>query len=208
MFKYFTTRFGTDPITTLMELRKEFPTMQFRSGVRKGTKGIWVIKDVEFKDEYGTPWETDKGDFFYPPHQSFLNKIKETLSDYKTDVFERLPVKLRCGIILDIFPASCIPRKALFSRRMKKQELTEEEIYNKAHPYGAKAYELYFRSLTNKEIKLDDDQFVDFVLSALKESYTLPTEIWDALEIITLQDYDSIFAAGMGIPDEALQKKT
>lgn len=205
MFKYFTTRFGTSIETNIKKLRKEFSNMSFTTGMRKDVRGIYCLNDLESRD-YGEHWETPNGDLFFPPNEENKKKILGALATYKTDFAERIPVKLAAApITLDIFPASAIPQKVMFSKRMPKAE-NEDSPYNTSDEYGKKAYELYFASRNGEELRFDDPRFKDFVMMVLSRSYKLPVEMWDALEIISLGDFDPLFAAGCGINYELLKK--
>jgi hypothetical protein len=205
MFKYFTTRFGTSIETNIKKLRKEFPGMSFTTGMRKDVRGIFCLNDTESRD-YGEHWETSNGDLFFPPNEENKKKILGDLATYKTTFAERIPVKLAAAdITLDIFPASAIPSKVMFSKRMPKVE-NEDSPYNTSDEYGKKAYELYFASRNGEELRFDDPRFKDFVMMVLNRSYKLPVEMWDALEIISLGDFDPIFAAGCGIDYASLVK--
>jgi hypothetical protein len=206
MFKYFTTRFGTSIETNIKALRKEFPGMSFTTGMRKDQRGIYCLKDMETR-EYGDSWETPQGDTFFAPNEANKKKIIETLATYKTDPEERIQVKLVASkITLDIFPASAIPQKVMFSRKMPKAEVAEDNPYNTTDEYGKAAYELYFSSRSGETLRFDDDKFQKFVMMTLTRSYKLPVEMWDALELISMGDFDPLFAAGCGINYELLVK--
>lgn len=205
MYKYFVSRFGTNIESKIKELRKEFPGMKYTTGVRKDIKGIFVLNDLETR-EYGDSWETPEGDTFFAPNEANKKKLIETLSDYKSDFKERLKVKLSaCPITLEIFPASAIPQKVMFSRRMPKAE-NNDSPYNTTDEYGKLAYELYFASRSGEELKFDDERFQKFIKLVLTRSYKLPIEVWDSLEIISVGDFDPLFAAGAGIDYDALVK--
>jgi hypothetical protein len=175
--------------------------------MRKDVRGIYVIKDVEDKGPYGDAWELENGDYFYPPSQENCELIKANLSKYKTDFQERITVKLTCNKIeLELFPASAIPQKVFFSRRVVTHKEDEDSPYNTSDEYGKLAYELYFKSRKGESLLLTDPIFQKFVRLVLIRSYSFPIELWDALEIITLNDYDAIFAAGVGLNYEELKK--
>ena len=203
MHKYFSTRFGPDPIIRLDDLRKEFPGFSYKSGMRKGVKGIWIISDIEYKDSYGEPWECDNHDWYYPPNAEGIQNILNNLQQYQTDFPERTAIKLACGLSLNIYPASAIPRKALFSKRIQ-----DDDVFNRKHEYGAAAYDLYFRAIKDPNILINDPQFVGFIKLALKYSYNILPELWDALEILTYSDYDKLFAAAVGVPVDEVEKKS
>jgi hypothetical protein len=201
MYKTFTTRFGTDPETKVFELREEFPKCYYKAGVRKGERGIWAIHDLDHSD-YSVPFQTPENDWFYGPGEVTAKKVIDNLNDYKTTHEDRLIVKTICGKELEIFPASCIPRVAFLSKRSDNND-----TYNRRHKYGAKAYELYLRSQTEKTLLTNDPQFLDFVSTALEESYVFPRHMWDILEIVSDRDFDAIFLAGMGVVRSEEDKK-
>lgn len=201
-WKYFITEFGNDPLNNIGQLRKKYPNHSYMRGIHKDVKGIYVIKDTKEKD-YGEKYELDDGSFFWNPSAENTKKILDDLPSYKTEPEERIQVKLAIGgRILDIYPASVIPRVAIFSKR-KASVSQSDDIYTRSDEYGAKAYELYDLAKKSESMRLDDPLFVSFVEMALKRSYTLPVEVWDALGVITYSDYDNIFSAAMGIDPHA-----
>lgn len=206
MFKYHTTRFGDNIESNIKALRKEFPGMSFCRGMRKDKKGIFCLYDLESR-EYGDTWVTPSGDDFFAPTDSNKKLIIDKLASFKTDYEDRIAVKLCAAkVTLDIFPASAIPQKVMFSKRMPKVETNEDNPYNTSDEYGKMAYELYFASRNGETLKFDDEKFQKFVMMTLTRSYKLPVEVWDALELISYGDFDPLFAAGCGINYELLKK--
>jgi hypothetical protein len=203
MFKYFTTRFGTEPISKLSELREAFPLCKFAGGVCKGIRGIYAFSSDT--KEYGEHFELDNSDIFWNPTQANLETIKSTLSKFKTPWVDRIIVKLKCGVPLEIYPASAIPKIAMLSLRKKQPEEKNDCQYNKTNKYGNLAYYFYEKSQKDEEIRFDNDDFQNFLRLSLKESYILPIEIFDALEILSFGDFDPLFAAAMGYQYEYLQ---
>jgi hypothetical protein len=206
MFKLFTTRFGTNNLNKIQELRKEFPGMSFASGNHKGTSGIWCLQDTVNR-QYGEKFEMDNGDIFFLPTSEKLQEIKDNLSKFKTLMIDRIPVKLKCGVTIEIYPASAIPQKVMLSLRRKQTKVEEESAYNKSVAYGRMAFDHYFKSQNNEEVRFDSEEFQNFMRQALIESYTLPIEIWDAMELICLGDFDPIFCAAMGYNYDMLLKE-
>lgn len=206
MFKKHTTRFGTDPIDRIEELRKEFPNSQFVPGMWKQTKGIFVLHDLETRT-YGEHYELDNGDTFWSPSDLNILKIRDSLSSFKTAWTDRIKVKLKTGLTIEVYPASAIPKKVMLSLRKKQTEEEKETPYNKNMKYGRMAYDFFFRSQRDEEIRFDSDDFQNFVRQALVESYTLPIEVWDSLEVISMGDFDPIYAAAMGYDYEMLQRE-
>ena len=205
MWKYFSTRFGDNPESKIKELRKEFPNMIFKAGMHKDKRGIFILKDTE-KREYAEMWETTRGDIFFSPNENDKKFILEHLKDFKSDYEDRIEVKLSTvKISLEIFPASAIPSKVLFTRRMPKAE-NEDSPFNTTDEYGKMAYELYQASQKGEELRFDDEKFLKFIELILTRSYKLPMEMWDALGIVTFRDFDPIFASGCGISWEHLKK--
>jgi hypothetical protein len=202
MYKYFTTRFGNNAVEQVVALRKAFPHCQFAAGVRKDKKGIYAFRSNSIK-EYGESWELENGDIFWAPTAANLDDIKKNISKYKTDWLDRISVQLINGMRLEIFPASAIPKKVYFTRKLK----TVDSPYPQDVPYGKLAYDLFDRSQKEEKILLDDPQMVAFVMRALCESYSLPEPLWDALQIISYGDFDKIFAAGMGMSWDFLQEE-
>ena len=206
MFKLFTTEFGSNNIDRISDLRKAFPGMSFASGNHKGQKGIWCLKDTVNR-LYGEKIELDSGDFFFLPTQEKLDEIKGTLSNYKSPWVDRIAVRLKCGMTIDIYPASAIPKRVMLSLRKKPTKQEEESPYNKSHRYGAMAFNFLGKSQREEDIRFDNPEFQDFIRMSLQESYTLPIEVWDALEIISIGDFDPLFAAAMGFDFDYLQKE-
>lgn len=202
MFKSFTKRFGTVVLDKLPELRQEFPGCKFAAGMHKDVKGIYCFSS-DTKD-YGEKIELVNGDFFWNPSVENLFNIKENLSNFKTPKVDRIPVKLQVGTTIEIYPASAIPQKVMLSLSKKQTKEEEASPYNKSIKYGRMAYDLYFKSQKGEDIKFDQDYFQDFIRQALIESYTFPIEIWDALELISIADFDPIFCAAMGYDYEML----
>lgn len=200
VYKYFTTRY-TNILDDAQKtaLKKEFPGMHFTQGMHKDRRGVFVTSTKE-KVEYGERFELPNGDVFFPP-KSFegFNPL-----EYETPLEDRIEVSLMNGEKLRIFPASAIPKRALFRKRMGQ----EGELYNRSNPYGCIAYDFYFMpDEKKKNLKLEDPEVVNFVEAALKASYTLPIEMWDAMGWLCEGDYDPIILAALGYKLE-LQKKT
>ena len=205
-YKIFTTEFGSNNIDRISDLRKAFPGMSFAAGIHKGQKGIWCLKDTVNR-LYGEKIELENGRIFFLPTQDKLDEIKETLSNFKTPWVDRIKVKLKVGVTLEIYPATAIPKKVMLSLRKKQDKQEEESPYNKSHKYGRYAYSFLQKSQQDAEIRFDDAEFQEFIRCALNESYNLPIEIWDALELISMGDFDALFAAAMGFDFEHLQKE-
>lgn len=201
MYKYHTTRFGTDAVEKLEELRKEFPSCHFARGIYKGKQGIYAFKSQDIK-EYGDKWELDNGDVFFAPSPEQLQLLKTNLSQYKTEWTERLKVILMNGLVLEIFPASAIPKKVYFTKKVQSLD----SPYQTDIPYGKLAYEMYDLSQQEKHMMLDDPRMVHFIKVALFNSYTLPEPLWDVLGI-GFGDFDKIFAAAMGMDWGLLQEE-
>lgn len=202
MIKYFTTRYGRDPVAKIDELRKEFPKCHFLGGVHKDSKGIFVIKDLECK-QYGEKWQLDNGDFFFSASDAKLEEIRNDISKYKTEYQERIKVALICGKELEIYPASALPRKVYFSKKIIKQD----SPYDTTVDYGLAAYKLFDRTQKDDKLMLDDPQMIEFVKMALKYSYTIPEPLWDSLQLVSFGDFDKIFAAAMGMDWDYLQEE-
>lgn len=200
-YKFFTTRFGHDAVEKIVELRAEFPKCTYAGGMCKGTRGIFAFASNDVK-KYEESYLLDNGDLFFAPTPENAIKLKEIISNYKSNWEERIPVKLKCGLTIEIFPASAIPEKVFLSLRKKTTQ--ETESYNTSNPYGKLAYELYFKSQKGENISFKDEDFLKFIRMSLKESYVLPMEVLDSLEIISTGDLDPIFAAAMGYNYDAL----
>lgn len=201
-YKFHTSRFGSDPVDKILELRNEFPGCHFAKGMHKNSRGIFAFDDLVNKS-YGESFTTPNGDTFWGPADS--NAAIDELQNYKTQYTERIPVKLSTGVTLEIFPASAIPKKVLFSKRSVEKE-DEDAPYNKKDKYGQMAYDLFFDARAGKELTYKDKRFTDFIGNILTRSYKLPIEIWDSLEIISEGDLDALFAAGLGYDFEHLKK--
>lgn len=200
MYKHFTTRFGNNAVDKLVELRKAFPQCSFAAGVRKDKKGIYAFRSNDIKD-YGESWELDNGDVFWAPTAERLASLKANLSAYKTSWLDRIPVQLINGVTLEVYPASAIPKKVYFSKKVQK----EDTPYPTDVAYGKAAYELFDRTQKDDKIMLDDPQMLEFVKLVLAESYDFPEPLWDALQLVSYGDFDRIFAAGMGMDWNLLQ---
>jgi hypothetical protein len=200
-YKFHTPRFGSDPVDKILELRQEFPGCHFSKGMHKNARGIFCFNDLVNK-VYGESFTTPNGDTFWGPAD--VDGAIAELENYKTDYIERIPVKLCTGITLEIFPASAIPKKVLFSKRVIEEN--DEAPYNKKDSYGQMAYDLFFDARAGKELSYKDKKFSDFISKILTRSYKLPIEIWDSLEIIGESDLDPLFAAGLGYDFEHLKK--
>lgn len=203
-WKYFTSRFGKDAVAKIIELRKEFPNHEFAAGVRKDVKGIWILKDQNCKS-YGEHYELENGDYFYSPSDENIQKLKETLNKFEVNYEDKISVKLKSGVNLNIWPASAIPKKVLLGLRKKVN--TEELPYNTSTRYGELAYKLLLRSQAADQIKITDNDFSEFISLVIKNSYNLPLDVIDSLGIVSQGDYDPLFAAGMGFDYEYLLKE-
>lgn len=199
-YKYFTARY-----TNILDdkeraaLKKEFPGMNFTAGMHKDRRGVFVTTTKE-KVEYGERFELHNGDIFFPP-KSFEGFNPD---NYLTPHEERIEIVLMNGEKLRIFPASAIPKRALFRKRMGE----EGEAYNRSNPYGCLAYDFFYMPEEKKKVlKLDSPEIVNLVEAALKASYSLPIEMWDALGWLCEGDYDPIVLAALGYKLE-IQKKT
>lgn len=200
--KYFTKRYGTDAVAKLVELRKDFPEHHFVAGIHKGERGIFCLGDRDNR-EYGEKVELDNGDFFFPPTDANLKLVRDNLNSYKTKWEERLKVTLLSGVDLFIFPASALPKKVYFTQKKKNNTST----YDDTTEYGKAAYLIYDRTQREESMKLDDPQIVEFIMMGLSYSYKLPKDYWDCLGIISLGDFDKLFAAMLGADWDMLQEE-
>lgn len=202
MFKYHTTRFGTDAVAAIDKLRLAFPRCHFAAGICKDVRGIYAFADREVR-EYGEKWELPNGDLFWAASAATLTSIRANLPKYQSAHADRIAVKLVCGETLQIFPASAIPKKVLFTRKAEENPAP----FNVTVPYGRLAYALFDRTQKDDKIMLDDKQMMQLVMCALSYSYDLPEPLWDALELVSYGDFDRIFAAAMGMDWEYLQEE-
>jgi hypothetical protein len=202
MYKTFTTRFGTDAISKIKELRSNFPGCSFAVGMWKGSKGIFCFSSDT--REYGEHWTLGNTDEFWSPNKDNIEFIRKNLSNYHTEWQDRITIKLTCGKELQIFPASALPKKVMFTR---KQPQATDVPFDQTIDYGRLAYKMYDRSQSNEQIKLDDPMMLELVSMALHYSYTFPEALWDALDLISFNDIDKIFAAAMGMDWEFLQNE-
>jgi hypothetical protein len=201
MYKTFTIRYGTDTVEKIVELRKAFPDCQFARGIHKDKKGIFAFRSNDVK-EYGERFELDNGDLFFSPTEANIKKLISDLPAYKSDWTDRIQVKLLNGVILEIFPASAMPRKIYLTRKVVQKS---DVPFDNSTAYGALAYQMYDRTQNSKEeVKLDDPQMMDLIKMALTESYKLPMPLWDCLNLLNMSDIDKIFAASMGMSWESL----
>lgn len=202
MYKFFTSRYGRSIEDNILKLRKDFPNMQFIPGINKDIKGIWCLKDTTTR-EYGEKVELENGDVLSLPTEENIQKIIDDLKKYESNQTIRIPIELVSGTTVSIFPASAIPKKAILSLRTKVVQ--EEELpYNTKHEYGKIAYKLYLRSQKNEDLKSSDPDLGLLIKLAFENSYNLPIEVIDSLGIVSIQDYDKLFAASMGYDWEAL----
>lgn len=193
MFKFHTTRFGyVEPETILDKLRAEFPNMRFCKGVYKDKRGIFALHDQDTRI-YGEKEELDNGDVFFPPSPENCEKIKKELKSFENKFEDKIEVKLFNGQVLKIFPASCQPKKFLFNKKKR-----EETPYNRDLDYGKVAYEA-FNKLRDGKIVIGDEMHDSLMKMALLNSYNLPLEIWDYINLISERDTDRIFVAALGM---------
>lgn len=199
MIKYFTTRFNHINLMSddISPLKNEFPNFYFKNGMRKNEKGIYAIFDLD-NLTYDAPLELDNGDFFYPPTKENKEKLIKNLSNYKTDKEERINIKLISGSIIEIVPASAIPKQIYFGSRIKNKE-NDNNPFSKATEYSKMAYKLYEISSQNKINEINDEEFLKFIELALIESYKIPTDLFNCLELVSYQDLQNIFYGAMGI---------
>ena len=75
-YKFFTTKYGTDVVSKIDELRVAFPKCLYASGIWKGTRGIFAFRSNDIKD-YGKHWTQDDGnEFFEPTKERAMKQIK------------------------------------------------------------------------------------------------------------------------------------
>lgn len=201
--KYFTKRYGSNAVEQLVALRREFPEHSFAAGNHKGERGIFCLSDIENR-EYGEKVELENGDLFFPPTEANLTLVRNTLSSYKTQWEERIKVTLLCGVDLYVFPASCLPKKVYFTQKKKSNV---DSPYDDTTEYGRAAYKIHDRTQKEDGMKIDDPQILDFILLGLRYSYKLPKEYWDCLGMVTLGDFDKLFAAMLGADWDLLQEE-
>ena len=183
------------------KLKKQYPGCSFRIGKHRSVKGIFVLSSKEYLDIVKEPIEIADATWFWGPADR--DKAIAALSCYETSVKDKLAIQIDCGATLKIFPASALPRKVFLSRRQVDTEIKEgENPYPKINPYGCLAYELFDRFKDGEEVPLSDPKVIDFVTMALRNSYNLPIEVFDSLELLSIQDLDSILMAAMGVTEE------
>lgn len=199
-YKFFTKRFGTDAVEAIDQLRQAFPNCSFARGKYKSETGIYCFNNIKNR-EYGDNWDLENGDVFWGVNDPV--NARTTLDQYLSEYEDRIPVKLQNGIVIKIYPASAIPKKVLFSRRQVQQD---DSPYAKTTEYGRMAYELYELTQKQEALSFNDPKFVRFLKIAFEESYKLPIEVVDSLELFSQADLDKVFAAAMGFDWEFLKK--
>lgn len=197
-----------DDIVTVKALRKKYPNCYYKKGIYKNEKGFYALSTLD-KVAFGDPVQlNDDGIVFFGALDKKHNI--EKLGEYETNKQPRIEVELVCGVKISIFPASAIPKK-IYLRRQNVESYPENDmrsVYNVSDDYGFMAFNLFERSSTTDEvISATDPKIIELVDMALTQSYNLPIELFDDLEIFSEQDLVNVANAAMGISPE-LQKKT
>lgn len=194
MLRYHTTAY-TDPIDAAMALKgvAMFHGCTFRAGVLKDQRGVFIIKDMDYKGGYGRIVQVDDATRIQVAED--LNVIAAYLPKLQSNASLRIPVALKSGITLSIAPATGEPRAFLFDA-----EDDSDDLFSANTPYGKAAIEFCAKQAENAEgLQLRDAAVVNLVKLALTASYpSLPTKFWDATGAITLDDVDSILLAAIG----------
>lgn len=172
--------------------------LTWRKGVHKDAKGVYGIKDLEYKGGYGTATKPVDGLVYQATVER--EHLAETLEPYQTPSPLRIPVVIRAGVRLLISPATAEPQDFLFFG----DDQGEPEMFRRNTDYGRAAWALLERH--NKEegevVLQNDPLVVNLAKMALKHSYTLPLPVWDALQVLTLDDIDLISLAAMGASED------
>jgi hypothetical protein len=200
MIKYFTTVYGSDVVSNIKKLNKDYPGFHFKSGMHKDKKGIYAIKDLDIK-EYGEGRKsaTFKDSIFFPPKetpsdtQKFISEISDSL---KTD---KIKVTLTSGFDIAIVPATAEPRKIYLSLIGDGEDSGEQ-----LSEYGKLAYEVY-DELAKGDIKIDQ-KVMRLITLGINRSYKNGIDLFNWLGVIGTDDIADILYATLGIDEKLLKK--
>lgn len=207
MFKYI--YFSDKDIEeSIVDLRKKFNSpgkeFFFKSGKYKGNDVIFVLNDLTTRT-YGEPVESKqhKGCLFFPPTEDTQIELDDfEVHKQKRDL--KIPIDLSNGKTIYIIPATLEPKRVIFDL----DEVVEEtNPYSTATEYGRLAYSLFNEAKTNTDIPLNNPTVKKLVMLSLLKSYSLPLDLINWLGFISVQDFDNLITAAMGISEE-LQKKS
>lgn len=187
-------------------LRKKFNTEHkqyyFKSGKSKGDDVVFVLNDLVNK-VYGEPTQSKqhKDCIFYPPKEDTIIDLEQH-EVHKSKREFKVKVDTSDGKTLYIIPATLEPKRVVFDLDEAEEE---ENPYSTATEYGRLAYTLYDAAKAHQELPLA--ALKKIVILALLKSYTIPVDLWNWLGIVSVQDFDNIAAAAMGISPELTKKK-
>lgn len=195
MFRVFTTQ-----VTDAVDAAQRFKHLKlsWRKGVHKDKKGVFGIHDVGYEGGYGPATGEIDGLIYQATRNPEIAKIY--LDHMRTPHPLRIPVKLRCGIILEIMPAQGEPQEFLFFKTETEQSA---DPISRITDYGKAAWALIDLQDRGNEasepVYKNDPVIINLALKALSASYTLPAPVWDAMGFLTLDDIDDIATAALGV---------
>lgn len=134
---------------------------------------------------------------YNPPMREWLH-----LARREEGAASAIPVRLVSGDELMIIPAIALPRRIYFSSGK-----ISEELYPRGTEYGRLAYEIYDVLAAGGDIPAQDEKIIKLIGAALKQSYYIPLEIWEAEEVISITDLQLLAGAALGIPASSLREQ-
>lgn len=195
---------------------KDYPLEKFHDNFKGYAHGTSSTNDTPFaiypshvsgyRFEEGVPSEDYPDTTFCGPKLWEQNEVVELLkatASNKVDKSKKIEVKLVSGITLYISPCYMEPRRVILSKR--KAELKDDVMSR----YGKLGYSLSEKiEKGDYEPLLGEGEDLEFILLAISASYDLPLDIINHLNIISSQDLDPIYCAGLGIIYDELKKNS
>ena len=215
-FKFFVS--GVSAENDIVNLRKIFPNSYFIDGNYKGAKGAFVVRELNNK-EYGEKHksvltkEVRERGFFKPDVEITFWEPSCSTEEFNIEAYrikrEPIPacsVTLKNGKVLKINPAAGEPQQLLFGE-VEEEKLEFASLYSRSTEYGRLAYTLIYLESELKEkggLLVTDKRVQKLVELALRNSYELPSDIWNWLGWISMHDISSLFQAAMGAHESFL----
>lgn len=191
------------PTADIEQAIDQHPTLlkstTFRKGNHKGAKRVFAIYDLKFDGEYGPAMDHPTVEGAKVQVAKDLQYLGENLPHTPED-YQPIPVRLACGVTLQIRPYTDEPCAVIFSTKT---------VGAPTSPYGRRAMEFaehYEKLAAEGTGTYAIADWLDLVTYALQASYpTLPLAFWDAAGLVATSDLERILLACVGCDPSFLE---
>lgn len=216
-YKYFISKL--DAQRDIVKLRKLFPNHYYKDGMKKDTKGVFIIRETKNR-EYGEQRNSvlrnklvKEGLLTEDQHVTFwapsCSKDEFDYSKYEIDTGRpKISVTLTNGKVVNINPAAGEPKEMIFGGDYEEERIQMASLYSRATEYGELAYQLIYAEDEVQEqggLLSNDKRLLKLIELAMVNSYSLPLDMFNWLNLVSQNDVGLLYKAAMGADQSFLE---